>query len=248
MYKSLVSIIIPTYNRKIRLISAVKSIINQTYRPLEVIIVNDGLVDVNVLLENLVANSDQSNITFKFLNNEFNSGACVTRNKGISIAEGKYLTLCDDDDEFEMDRIERLVNLLEKERVNVVFSDAINRFNDYDQITKLPQKVTYSDLKRGNSIGAQTLTYTKFSKEILFDSKFVASQDHDYNFRLLKSYGVAFKDSKPSYISNQYECENRVSNNKIIGNIQFYMKHKKEFSVLDKIVFYLKLLKNYATS
>lgn len=248
MHKSLVSVIIPTYNRKKRLIRAVKSVINQTYRPLEVIIVNDGNVEIEPLIENSINSNDLNDISFTILDNELNFGACLSRNRGILKASGKYITLCDDDDIFEPDRIKNLVSLLEKEKVNIVFSDSINRFKTHDLQTKLPNHVTHKNLKKGNVIGAQVLTFTKFSKAVQFDPKFIASQDHDYNYRLLKAYGTALKHDKASYISSQYECENRVSNNKIMGSLQFYLKHKRDFCFLDKVVFHLKFIKNYATS
>lgn len=235
--KDLVSVIVPTYNQTDRLSKCIKSLVNQTYLPIEIIIVNDGKVNVKDYLPSLYGNE---HVKIKIINNKTNLGACKTRNKGILAAEGNYITLCDDDDFFTPTRVEDLLRELKKNKYRAVFSDSVNQFDNHQKTTRLPRVVDLETILRGNYIGAQFFTKANLMKEVLFDEKFIASQDHDFNTRFIKKFGPMNKVDKASYISVQYEGENRVSKNKLVGRLQFYMKHRDIMSNLNKIIFYLK--------
>lgn len=102
----LVSVIIPTYNRVNYLKEAIDSVFNQTYKNLEVIVVDDGSIgDEN---KNLCSCYD---ITYLKIKNS--GGPCKPRNEGIKIAKGDYIAFLDDDDIWESNKIEILLNILE---------------------------------------------------------------------------------------------------------------------------------------
>lgn len=102
----LVSVIIPTYNRVNYLKEAIGSVFNQTYKNLEVIVVDDGSIgDEN---KNLCSYYD---ITYLKIKNS--GGPCKPRNEGIKIAKGDYIAFLDDDDIWESNKIEILLKVLE---------------------------------------------------------------------------------------------------------------------------------------
>jgi len=106
MEKSIVSVIIPTYKREERLKKAVKSVMNQTYENIEIIVVNDDPEsDINSILK------ERQNL--KLINHDINKGGGGARNTGIKNARGKYIAFLDDDDRFLPKKIEREVKLLE---------------------------------------------------------------------------------------------------------------------------------------
>lgn len=114
MEKGLVSIITPCYNGEKYLDRYFQSIINQTYRPLELIFVNDGSTDkteeiVNKYREQL----EKENIKFIYLYQE-NAGQAAALNKGLKIFTGEYLTWPDSDDEMLPTCIEKKVEFLNK--------------------------------------------------------------------------------------------------------------------------------------
>ena len=78
--KPLVSVIIPTYNRGRLILDSINSVLNQTYKNIELIVVDDCSTDDT---EKTVKSIDDSRI--KYIKLEKNSGACVARNKGIEI-------------------------------------------------------------------------------------------------------------------------------------------------------------------
>lgn len=106
--KPLVSIIVPVYNTGEILGETIKSILNQTYPNLELIIVDDGSTDHSGELCDRFAEEDPRIIVV----HKKNGGRCAARNHGIDIARGSYITFCDHDDIFAPDLLETELNLL----------------------------------------------------------------------------------------------------------------------------------------
>jgi GT2 family glycosyltransferase/tRNA A-37 threonylcarbamoyl transferase component Bud32 len=115
----LVSVIVPTFNRPGTLIEAVKSVLNQTYRNLEVIVVNDAGADV----ENLVTYLNQDG-RVTYIKHGKNRGLAASRNTGIGAARGKYIAYLDDDDRFYPQHVETLVRFLEGSEFRAAYTDA----------------------------------------------------------------------------------------------------------------------------
>lgn len=237
--KELISVVIPTYNRPDRLESCLKCIENQDYRPIEVIVVNDG----DVLDDNVYKSIEQDeNFNIRLINNKINSGACISRNIGIKKAKGSYLTLCDDDDEFLSNRLSSMLESLKTSSCLGVFSDTFVKFPNNEKRTNLPSLINIDKILEGNYAGAQIFSKTEYFKKTLFDRRFVASQDHDFNTRFIIKYGCLKKTSDPTYISYQYSSEERVSNSAILGRFQYYLKHKNKMKLKAKFLFWIKLI------
>ena len=106
MNNPLVTVYIPTYNRKFLLERAILSVLNQTYHNIEVIVVDDGSIDgTRELLVEMAKKDNRLHYYFK----ENNSGACKSRNIAIANANGFFITGLDDDDYFEKNRVESFV-------------------------------------------------------------------------------------------------------------------------------------------
>lgn len=100
----LVSIIIPTYYRNDQLRQAIESAQNQTYEPIEIIVVDDS--------GERYAESVCSDLDVRYVAHETNRGGNPARNSGIEAANGEYLQLLDDDDRLDAEKIQRQVDLL----------------------------------------------------------------------------------------------------------------------------------------
>jgi len=104
----LVSIIMPTYKREFFLERALKSLINQTYKDLEIIVIDDNaeFAGIRKKVEGIIEKYS-SDKRIKYIQNDKNLGGALSRNIGIGVAKGKYIAFLDDDDEYELDKIEK---------------------------------------------------------------------------------------------------------------------------------------------
>lgn len=124
-----VSIIVPVYNVEKYITECLKSLINQTYKNIEIIVVNDGSTDNSLSLVNKI---DDSRI--KIINKE-NGGLSSARNKGIELAEGKYILFIDSDDFIEDKMaIENMYNMAVNNDLDMVSGDLIWHYSSHKRI------------------------------------------------------------------------------------------------------------------
>lgn len=107
-HQELISVIIPVYNVEQYLARCMESVINQTYKNLEIILVNDGSTDNSGKMCDEYAGKDSR---IKVIHKE-NGGASTARNVGLSIAQGEYIGFVDSDDWIERDMYEYLLRIL----------------------------------------------------------------------------------------------------------------------------------------
>jgi glycosyltransferase involved in cell wall biosynthesis len=134
----LVSVIIPTNNRFHSLINAINSVINQTYRPIQLIIVNDGADDQNYYdynFQELV--KDEKDIELIMFQHKFSSKekfgyncSSYPRNTGINLSRGKYVAFLDDNYIWELNKLETQIEIMEKTNTHFSCTD-VNMDSDY---------------------------------------------------------------------------------------------------------------------
>jgi len=113
-----VSVLIPTFNRRRYLPQALTSALQQSYRNLQIIVINDGGEDVS----DIIYSFNDSRIIF--INRKENRGKAFSLNEALTKANGKYIAYLDDDDLYYPDHIEMLVNVLENQTdCQVAYSD-----------------------------------------------------------------------------------------------------------------------------
>lgn len=151
-HKTKVSVVIPCYNHALYLPEAVRSVLDQTYRDIEIIIVNDGSTDNSQETANqLIKENPCANI---ILLNQLNSGLPTSRNNGIRAASEDYIFVLDADDKIHPQTIEKMAKILdEHEKVGLVYSD-IRFFGDknkeYSNPDFDPQRHLKEDIVTGN--------------------------------------------------------------------------------------------------
>ncbi|MDI3428900.1 glycosyltransferase [Aeromonas sp. V90_14] len=209
----LISVYIPTCNRRYLLERAVQSVLTQTYSNIEIIISDDRSDDdTQYFCKGLI--EKYNNIIY--LRNEIRSGACVARNKAIDVAKGKFITGLDDDDYFLPERLEFLLNELESNNYQVVFSDC--KVIDEKGRVKVVEKksvVKKRDLLKANYIGNQVFTYTRLLRLIGgFNINMPAWQDLECWFRLL-SESDAHCIHHASYVVDMSHPHERITNSKV---------------------------------
>lgn len=113
---ALVSVVMPIYNAEKYLSQAIESVLNQTLRDFELILVNDGSVDKSLEICQDYAKRD-SRIQ---IINQPNGGICVARNSGLRMAKGEYLAFIDNDDVYLPDLLEENYNLAIKYKADIL--------------------------------------------------------------------------------------------------------------------------------
>lgn len=109
MKNELVTVCVTTYNRKVKLPITLKSILNQTYKNIELIIVDDYSNDgTKNLVESEILKMDKR---IKYIRHNENKGLAASRNTAIYNAKGKYFAFCDDDDTWLPEFIEKFVEV-----------------------------------------------------------------------------------------------------------------------------------------
>lgn len=100
-----VSVIMPIYNKESRIKASIESVLKQTYRDFELILINDGSTDDS---EKIAMEYYKKDSRIKYYS-QVNQGVSVTRNNGIDIAKGEYISFIDADDEWDRYFIEKML-------------------------------------------------------------------------------------------------------------------------------------------
>jgi glycosyltransferase involved in cell wall biosynthesis len=124
-----VSVIVPVYNCKKHLRKCVSSILNQSVKTIEVILINDGSYDGSEMLCEEFKTLNEKVIVI----HQENKGVSAARNKGIKLAKGKFLLFVDADDYIEEHYIEKLLTIITSENYDIVASGGtfFNQFENY---------------------------------------------------------------------------------------------------------------------
>ena len=152
----LVSIITPSYNSAKYIAETVQSVQNQTFSNWEMIIVDDCSSDNT---EEIIIEIQKTDSRIKFYKLDQNSGSGIARNKGIEQATGDYMTFIDSDDIWFPDFIKNSIEAIQKSKTPFVFSSYKRSNEELEFIYSdfiVPQKVTYTDILKSNSISCLT--------------------------------------------------------------------------------------------
>lgn len=233
MFLPLVSIIICTHNRSNLLRRAIESAINQSYDNIEIIISDDASTDnTKFVVESYQKQFQELNIIYR--RNKINSGACYTRNKGIELAHGMFITGLDDDDSFEDNRIATFVENYNSEYSFICSNiNVITKKGKYSLFSKKNRVIDYSKELWKNSVGNQIFIKRSVICDIGgFDDSLTSAQDIDLWLRILKKYGPAYMLGNASYNLYIDHDSPRIttSSRKLEGLRYFIEKHKANMS------------------
>lgn len=211
----MVSIIIPTYNRAHLISKAIDSIINQTYKNWELLIIDDGSTDeTEVVIKSFL--EDKRIQYFKIPN----SGACAARNKGLENSKGDYITFLDSDDEYLPEKIEKQIYVFKNSKVanlGVVSCGRLDFTNGKISSKWIPKykgeilDILLSKIKVG--VGTPFLMISKEVRDagIRFDVDMPAGQDYDFVVSILQKFNFDYADDY--LVRVNHHNENRVYTN-----------------------------------
>lgn len=182
----LVSIIIPVYNRVDTIRGSINSVLIQTYKNIEVIVVDDCSTDGTV--EEIKSINDER---LRLICHEYNRGACAARNTGVKNAMGRYIAFNDSDDLWRPNKIEKQITALKDSNADVVFCKFERHNYDYKE-KEFPELVEgyvdYKTLVIKSKCSTQTILAKKnVFDEFLFDESIPRMQDYDFVIRAAKT-------------------------------------------------------------
>ena len=184
----LVSVVIPCFNHANYLPKAIKSVLNQTYHNIEIMVVDDGSVDNT---ESVAALYQEANYIY-----QSNKGLSAARNTGIKNSKGDYIMFLDADDWIYPKGIEWNVTNLKLNSEAAFVSGTFNAvFVDQNLILEKAQEVTenhYIQLLKGNYIGmVSTVMFRRFVfDEFQFDETLKNCEDYDMYLKVARKYPV----------------------------------------------------------
>jgi len=194
----LVSVIVTTYNRADLLCETIDSILYQTYKNFELIVVDDGSTDNTEEAVKMYSDS-----RLQYIKTDNWGGPARPRNIGINASKGKYISFCDDDDIWLHKKLEKQVIALDNSKYGMVFTmqkqfGTTSIFTNYYGITPLPFRVrtTPDALLNNNCI---PLSSVLIKKKILDrigvfneDKTYIAIEDNDLWIRASKVKSIHF--------------------------------------------------------
>jgi glycosyltransferase involved in cell wall biosynthesis len=216
----LVSIIIPTHNRQNLLPQTVESVLNQTYKNLEVIIVDDGSTDNT----RQVAESYLSDNRVKYIYQP-NQQVCAARNNGINNSSGNYLMFIDDDDHYLPYSVEKLLAFIKKQPENVKmvygeivhFTEELKIFMKGDKLLAKPDLFLQFLMGCNITTAGQVIANARVVREVgMFDINYQMAGDYELWTKIILKYNIAKIDIPVVFYRNH-----EIQATKNEGNIRY---------------------------
>ena len=242
-----VSVIIPLYNKEIIVEKALRSVLQQTFKGFELIIVDDGSTDNSL---NIVKSIKDERIT---LIKQENGGPSKARNTGIKAAKSHWIVFLDADDELTPTALHDFIRL-SKENCNADIINCTTYIRHIGSIKRIDHKSTgfiknafkywfYGGLMPGTG---HSMFRTKLLKENLYDERLRRYEDAELLFRILKK-GKLYNYNIPTFFVNTlYSCASKARKDvseDLFGHLVFKDKGIWEKLCLYKL--YLEERKNY---
>jgi len=247
MKSPLVSVIIPTYNRAYILFKAIESVLNQSFKDLELIVVDDGSTDETPYLV--------SKYPLIYVRKP-RRGVAHARNVGISKARGEFIAFLDSDDIFVPDKIEKQLKFFEKNpSYKIVQTDEIwykgsRRINP----KKIHQKAEGWFFDRAIKLCVVSMSTVLIKKELfkevgLFDEEFWVCEDYEFWLRvalktpmgLIKEPLVIKSGGRPDQLS----AIKGLDYYRTLALIKLFKNYQKELNLEQKLMLFAEAKKKF---
>jgi len=223
--QELVSVIMPYYKKKDFFYKSFLSVISQSYKKIEIIIIYDqnNLDEYNYII-NIIKNYKNKKITLH--KNKKNKGVSYSRNLAIKKSKGKFIAFLDCDDVWHPKKIQKQLLFMKKEKINISFTSykIINSKNEVVGLRAAKKEMTYQNLLNSCDIGLSTVI---IKKKILSKNPFpIISTKEDYVLwlHLSKKYKIL---GLRLYLTSWRKVRGSLSGN-------FLLKIKNAFIVYNK--------------
>ena len=227
----MISVVIPTYNRAQTIRMAVDSVLNQTYRDIELIIVDDASTDGTQDVVTQIADD-----RIRYLRLEQRSGACNARNIGALSARGEFISFQDSDDKWHLDKLEKQYQFMIDRNLDFSFCGMTrimledpHRKYYYPNVDMDDNKDYFDQLLYLNRVGTQTIICKRecFEK-IRFDVTLKRFQDWDFALQAARIYSIGYlrESLVDSFVQKDSISKSSLANKNAWESL--YNKYKKD--------------------
>ncbi len=218
-----VSIIVPIYNAEKDLVKCLDSVVNQTLKNVEIILVDDGSTDGSSHICKGYAEKDERNIYFK----KENEGLAAARQDGMEKARGEYIGFVDSDDWLELNMYERMYSVAKEENADVVFCNAfldesekdkihlVPGVYDRERIEKeiLPRSLAGISEKGSNSVIRWSNCLRLYKRSLIEENGIAFGKNFRRSQDLQLTFETALHAQKYVSLNDEYLYHNRTQNN-----------------------------------
>lgn len=189
--EKLVSVIMPVYNCEEFVGEAIQSVVTQTYKNIELIVVDDCSTDRT---SDVIAQFQKANTYIKYYKFDINSGAAKSRNYAIKMASGKYLAFLDSDDIWVPNKLERQIQFMEENNYNFTCTDygKINELGKQKNIVVSCLKKYDYDTFLKNCPGNSTVIYNADTLGKFYAADIRRRNDFVMWLQVIKKAGLAY--------------------------------------------------------
>lgn len=222
---TLVSVVIPTYNRPLELDRAIKSVLAQTWQTFEIIVVDDASdVDIKSVCDAF------NDTRIRYFRNNVHKNANVARNIGIKEAQGIYIAMLDSDDEFLADHLERRLEMIKKWDCDGIFGSAYVEYGTHKDLAlsrplRTGERMINYLLSDGFAPTPSHFYKREAALAVMWDETMDRHQDFDFTLRFSERFSLLC-DIQPTVLVNWKVGEKR--NVKYDSCIRFIDRHKDE--------------------
>lgn len=217
-----VTVVMPAYNAEKTIREAVGSVIAQTVKDWELIVIDDGSTDNTVAILTELAGSDSR---IRFLQNEKNSGVSYTRNRAVALSKGEWIAFLDSDDIWQPQKLEKQLELLNKYPEMVVCYTASSFIDDkgnpFEYVMEAIEELDYKTLLHKNIMSCSSVM---IRSSVMKEIKMPSDKMHEDFFvwlTVLKKYKFAYGVNEPLLVyrlSANSKSSNRLKSAKMLYN------------------------------
>ncbi len=231
----MVSVIVPVYNGEKYIKRCLNSILEQSYKNIELIVVNDGSTDKTLEIISSIEDERMQVIS------QENKGVSSARNIGLKVSKGDYILLFDADDFMEKDILEVLVNDIKANDVQAVKSNLFLYYPEedrkilykekiFDGKNKIIDKYELLDMViSGEVMGfSPNILFCRTEENIQYNEEIFYMEDVIFYIKILKNINKIYIENKPSFSYTQNQNSATKSQSKILKNIHSLKKYNKK--------------------
>ena len=231
--KAKVSIILPNYNSSTTIKKTISSIVNQTYKNWELIIVDDNSDEFT---KNILSEYKNKKIKIHFLKE--NKGAAYCRNFAIKNSRSNYLAFIDSDDLWKKDKLKTQINFMKKNNYFFTYTyyKTFKKNNSIKNKIIVPNKFNFKSFIKNTSIATSTMIVERsVTKNIKFSNTKIC-EDYYYKCQLLKRIGYAY--CCRAYLSEYQIRKGSLQSNRMRSLYWIWRinKNLNQFTILDNLI------------
>lgn len=220
----MVSVIIPTYNRAYCIEKSIRSVLDQTYRDFELIIIDDGSTDNT---REVISRICDDRIIYIY---QKNAGACAARNRGIEEARGEYIAFHDSDDTWRMDKLKKQIDVCNEYDPDIQFCKIAKHKSD-GTVSIIPKSFEggfCANLTNLFGIGIATVLLKRsVLKDARFDLDMPKWQDFELLLRITPNHRLYCLDE---VLYDYYIQNDNISNKTSCKAAELLLKKHPSFS------------------